>query len=233
MNKKTIVVVLGMHRSGTSCLTGSLQEAGLCLGDVVTSAPFNKKGNRENKTLYQLHEKVLNSAGGSWDNPVVIKQWKKEHQDELSLLVQSYNEYDLWGFKDPRALFTIQGWLDLADEFEFSFVASFRHPSKVAASLMHRNKFSKEESFKLWEVYNLRLLSLMENRKIHLINFDQNKEDYQARMEYILPIVMKGQNIDSSFSFYEDGLINQNKIEELPVKIQGIYNELVIRSNQS
>ena len=32
---------------------------------------------------------------------------------------------------------------------------------------------------------------------------------------------------------YEDGLINQNKIEELPVKIQGIYNELVIRSNQS
>lgn len=43
------VLILGMHRSGTSCLAGSLQEAGLYLGEVNTAAPHNAKGNRESR----------------------------------------------------------------------------------------------------------------------------------------------------------------------------------------
>ena len=39
LKSQQVVVILGMHRSGTSLLTGTLQEAGLVLGDVVTSAP--------------------------------------------------------------------------------------------------------------------------------------------------------------------------------------------------
>ena len=45
------IVILGMHRSGTSCLAGCLEELGLHLGTVITSAPHNKKGNRENPEL--------------------------------------------------------------------------------------------------------------------------------------------------------------------------------------
>ncbi|HBM84618.1 MAG TPA: sulfotransferase family protein, partial [Halieaceae bacterium] len=30
---RRVIAILGMHRSGTSCLTGSLQEAGLELGE--------------------------------------------------------------------------------------------------------------------------------------------------------------------------------------------------------
>ena len=63
------VVILGMHRSGTSVLAGSLQEAGLVLGDVVTQAPHNKKGNRENRAIMFMQEDLLQSNGGSWDNP--------------------------------------------------------------------------------------------------------------------------------------------------------------------
>jgi len=43
------ILILGMHRSGTSCLAGCLEEAGLYLGDVNLKAGFNKKGNRENR----------------------------------------------------------------------------------------------------------------------------------------------------------------------------------------
>ncbi len=31
------IAVLGMHRSGTSCLTGLLEQAGVFLGPVITS----------------------------------------------------------------------------------------------------------------------------------------------------------------------------------------------------
>lgn len=43
-------LVLGMHRSGTRSLAGSLQERGLRLGKVFTSNPYNRKGNREHAT---------------------------------------------------------------------------------------------------------------------------------------------------------------------------------------
>lgn len=53
-----VVIVLGMHRSGTSCLTGLLQQAGVALGNVVKEAAHNKKGNRfdffDNELRHQI-----------------------------------------------------------------------------------------------------------------------------------------------------------------------------------
>ena len=40
------ICVVGMHRSGTSCLTGIMQRMGIELGEVFTENEFNKKGNR-------------------------------------------------------------------------------------------------------------------------------------------------------------------------------------------
>ena len=42
------ILMLGMHRSGTSCLTGIMQALGVHLGEVFTESTWNKKGNREN-----------------------------------------------------------------------------------------------------------------------------------------------------------------------------------------
>ena len=63
------VVVLGMHRSGTSLLAGTLQEAGLELGEVVHSAPHNRKGNRESISIRTLHEDLLERSGGRKRGP--------------------------------------------------------------------------------------------------------------------------------------------------------------------
>ncbi len=43
------VLILSMHRSGTSCLAGSLQQGGMYLGDVYEHSPHNIKGNRGNQ----------------------------------------------------------------------------------------------------------------------------------------------------------------------------------------
>ena len=54
-----VVAVLGMHRSGTSALAGSLEQHGLFLGRVSTSNPHNPKGNRESAEVRRLNEDVL------------------------------------------------------------------------------------------------------------------------------------------------------------------------------
>ncbi len=65
-----VITILGMHRSGTSALAGSLQAAGLELGDVRTEGEtFNQKGNREPSELIALHEDVLITNGGAWHLP--------------------------------------------------------------------------------------------------------------------------------------------------------------------
>ena len=53
------MIVLGMHRSGASFLTGSLQIAGLELGQQSTSDRHNQKGNRENAGFVGFHNDVL------------------------------------------------------------------------------------------------------------------------------------------------------------------------------
>jgi len=64
-----IVAVLGMHRSGTSWLAGSLQDLGLEMGEVSTRDPHNLKGNRESPVLMEIHDGVLVDSGGSWKRP--------------------------------------------------------------------------------------------------------------------------------------------------------------------
>ncbi len=64
-----LICILGMHRSGTSCVTGSLQQAGLFLGACHTWSPHNRKGNRENQDFVDLNDDVLATNDGAWDKP--------------------------------------------------------------------------------------------------------------------------------------------------------------------
>ena len=68
--KSSPIAILGMHRSGTSCLAGSLQEAGIYLGDVVTSAAHNQKGNRENVHSMMMCWAIVVGRGMSSPLPV-------------------------------------------------------------------------------------------------------------------------------------------------------------------
>ena len=67
---KRILCVLGMHRSGTSCLTGSLQQGGLFLGKHHTWNEYNRKGNRENQDVVNLHEAIFKANGLDWKHPL-------------------------------------------------------------------------------------------------------------------------------------------------------------------
>src|SRR6266496_447596 len=97
-----VVSVLGMHRSGTSWLGGSLQEMGLALGNVNMRAIHNAKGNRENQQIRQLHEAVLNANGGDWRHPRYPNAWTPAQRGTLITHIQSMNQKSArWAFKDP------------------------------------------------------------------------------------------------------------------------------------
>ncbi len=180
----TVIAILGMHRSGTSCLAGSMEAWGLPLGKVMTSSPYNKLGNRENPHIFNLHEAVLTDNGGSWQNPLPVTAWRTERLDALGAIIEKYPA-KLWGFKDPRALFLLDGWYRIIPKSRFRYVATFRHPMAVAQSLESRNQMPIDRGLALWSCYNRRLLTLMEELDIPLVNFDVSDSAYSRRIAMI------------------------------------------------
>ncbi len=220
------VLILGMHRSGTSCLAGSLQEAGLYLGEVNTAAPHNAKGNRESHAIMDLQDSVLRANGGAWDAPPERVVWSAEHQARRDAIIATYPTDRLWGFKDPRTLLTLEGWLERLSTARF--VGTFRHPLAVAASLQARNGFSIEKSLALWETYNRRLLEIQKRFGFPLLCFDWPPERYHQRLRKITPLLGLS-TPETGFTFFESALRrNQAKLDDdnLSPSVAALYREL-------
>lgn len=225
------VIILGMHRSGTSCLAGSLQQAGLYLGPVNTKAPHNAKGNRENRDIMDLNDRVLSAAGGSWDNPPDVPvPWSADQIATRDALIAGYPTDKVWGFKEPRTLFTLEGWLNALPNARL--VGTFRHPTAVAQSLNARNGFSFERAMDLWLAYNHRLLQFCEYRRIPMVCFDLKPPNYlrtlvdiSTRLELTPP--------PSGFSFFESRLRRNSIMQELKIRteVRDLYHAMRAMSN--
>ena len=151
-----VIAILGMHRSGTSMLTGCLEEAGLVLGEVETKYnEHNEKGQKEEIFLMELHEAVLQSNGGSWQLPPYTSHWRYFHRACLKLYISKMSSHELWGFKDPRTILLLEEWKKQVTDL--NLIGIFRHPWKVAHSLHKRNGFSYVQGLDLWLKYNRKL----------------------------------------------------------------------------
>lgn len=219
------LIVLGMHRSGTSCLAGILEKAGIFFGDVARSSTFNVKGNIENVRIMKLHDELLRQNNGAWDNPPADVKWPDSLKYERDRIIQEYGNASFWGFKDPRVLFVLDGWLEaLQDVF---LIATFRHPCSVAKSLEKRNKFPPDKSLSLWMEYNKKLLFYYEKFKFPVVSFDLPEAEYKNKIRKLLAL-LRCDSIDNAFEFYENGLRNSQDVSyfDVPEDVREIYEEL-------
>jgi hypothetical protein len=235
--KYTPVLILGMHRSGTSCLAGSLQQCGLFLGKVFEENPFNKKGNRENERIMNVNNRVLAYNNGSWDNPPKQIHWNKELQIERDQIIDDFRRQSqsFWGFKDPRTLITLPFWIDSLEHCKF--VGSFRNPISVAKSLEFRNGMKIDAALDLWKIYNEKLLEMHGKYSFPLISFDLTEAEYFEQIAKILSYLdWPSDKIKQDHKFFDDSLRNHRdfQIEDtLREDVQLIYKKLTnIYENQ-
>lgn len=174
------VAVVGMHRSGTSCLAGCLEDLGLTLGDVNRSAPHNLKGNNENPRFWAVHDAVLARVDAAWDRPPAGPvAWLPSEIAALKAVLADYEPLSRpWGFKDPRATLLLDGWFEAMPDLRL--VGSIRHPLAVAASLAKRNDYAVEMSLGIWEGYNRAMLAWHDRAPFPVI--DYAAPDYEARV---------------------------------------------------
>ncbi len=223
---KRVLAILGMHRSGTSCLTGSLQKAGLFLGKHQTQNKHNQRGNRENQEVLKLHKALLNYNDGKWHQPPKVSEWSKEHILRAKEILKEYSNAGIWGFKDPRSLFFIEGWQNLIPDIEF--IGIYRHPLAVAKSLYERNEFSKELAFNLWHYHNSILIKLHQQNPFPILSFDNNEDEFHESLSALQDCLGLGSVPIKEDRFFTSSLRtkNQFKGQKLPKKIHELYQQL-------
>lgn len=145
-------IVLGMHRSGTSAVAGMLDRLGVRMGpkqarpDWIGRHWSNPTGHFENPDLVRLNGQILGYDGtgvhesSRWDE---IPQRARALAWEIDRTLRAA-EGDLWGWKDPWSVLTIEEFLPHIREPRFIFV--IRDPLQVARSLFRRDGTGLEES---------------------------------------------------------------------------------------
>jgi len=145
-----VVCILGMHRSGTSGLTGIINLLGVDLGPhealALEAAEDNTKGHWEHKEIALINEEILSAYGGSWHEPPALPRgWQTSTLlDDLrararKLIHEQFENVSLWGWKDPRTCLTLPFWQQFVSNPYY--VLCLRNPLDVASSLARRNQF--------------------------------------------------------------------------------------------
>ena len=135
------VVVIGMHRSGTSLISELLSGLGVDMGA--------EGGLWEDRRFVDLNRRILGDAGGDWAHPPehsAIVDAGCDYVDEIEGLVASRarsaregeGEFESWGWKDPRNSLTLSCYLPFLPELRLVFVK--RRKEDVVASLMERHQ---------------------------------------------------------------------------------------------
>ncbi len=149
------MVVLGMHRSGTSSVAGLLARMGVAVGpehDLLVG-PDNPKGHYESARLHMACVRRLAAAGGDWRSPPSIDPAAAidAFRREVGALVDEFDARRPWLFKEPRLCLLARELLPLLTRPLFVHVV--RDPLAVAASLAARDGFALVEALALWERY--------------------------------------------------------------------------------
>ena len=173
------VVILGMHRSGTSAMTRVINLLGLpvCNASDLYGAPDNPTGHWESASLTAFNERLLSLLGGRFDAPPYMRDgWEKDRAiadlySEAAAVFGRVYTTKTWVWKDPRTCLTLPFWRSIwADVPVAVFV--HREPLEVFRSLSRRDGTGKAHCVALWERYVRSALHNAKGLPLVTVRFD-------------------------------------------------------------
>ncbi|MEM7349923.1 MAG: sulfotransferase [Acidobacteriota bacterium] len=178
MAESRVLVITGMHRSGTSLVASILQQAGVMLGEkLLRPNEGNPRGYFEDKELFDFHERLLHRLGESVmvRHPATLGPPDGEADREVRQLIAARSEQPLWGFKDPRTALFLDFWDQRLTDARYVFV--YRHPIDVLLSLLRRGVdfdvlADPFVGLEAWTTYNRKMLDFFRRHKSRCVLAD-------------------------------------------------------------
>jgi hypothetical protein len=194
-----LVFILGMHRSGTSALTGMLAQAGFAVpSDLMPATDANPKGYWESVGIMGLNEGFLARMESHWSSVLPLpagwsasingREWRTSL---INIISESFGGAELPTIKDPRFCTLISGlepWFE-SRLIDISFIIPIRHPLEVSNSLQQAEGIELNKALSLWikSVFGTENATRGYNRKF--IGFDGLMENPINALESCIQLV--------------------------------------------
>ena len=180
MPSRSALVVLGMHRSGTSALTGALRLCGAWVGgaeELTGANRENPQGFWERRDIRRICDQLLHKTQADWwklvdfDPQAIPAAALARQGGKFSGVVSLLNQHPAWVIKEPRLCLLLPVLLEHLDHPVCIHI--YRNPLEVARSLQARNGFGINAGLALWEAYNVHALRASEGLPRVLVSFEQ------------------------------------------------------------
>ena len=190
--KSRAIVVLGVHRSGTSMLTGALDLLGVDLGRrFLPENEWNERGHFELAEVVRIDDELLRLAGKLWDcielppYADIVGRTAPLAATAKNFLTEEFAGSALWGLKDPRMCRLLPFWQDIFKELGAAdaYVLVLRNPLSVARSLERRDGFATEKSCLLWLQYMRAAVAGIRGRRAVVVDYDRFLEEPVSELE--------------------------------------------------
>jgi hypothetical protein len=185
------VVVLGMHRSGTSAATRLVNVLGpaTCPPEAMVRGPWNPNGHYESRALMHLNNALLSQMGPTWWYPPpagpsydAVAARITTTPTQARRVFRRVHRVTPWVWKDPRTSVLLPFWRDALGP-HLAAVVVVRNPLEVARSLQRRHGVPLSFGVALWERYNRLILRHSAGMAVLVTRFDDLVKDSRSWSE--------------------------------------------------
>lgn len=190
-----ILLVLGMHRSGTSAAARVVNLLGAHLGDnLIEPGPDNPDGFWEHAEAVRINDTLLEGLGRTWyDMREMPQDWQStEAAGEAlacieTLIRQDFQPSSLSVIKDPRICLTAPIWIKALRGLNYAVDCLFvvRNPREVVDSLHVRNNWLRGPLYLMWVQYLMEAEAASRHERRALITYDQLMMDWRGTMQRV------------------------------------------------
>ncbi len=218
--EQPILIITGMHRSGTSLTSSLLASAGLDIGkNLLEAGEGNPKGHFENLEFLNFHQDVLYSLGidkVGWTSNNKLTPPPPFFAQAQQLIKQNQSLTQPWGWKEPRTSLFLDFWAGLLPNSRFLFI--FRRPWEVIDSIYRRGDVifhhNPQLAIEVWNSYNQAILNFYEQNadRCLILNLNQIIIDPHQLIDKIQEKLAISLNQPAT-ELYEENLLTQDTSE--------------------
>src|SRR6266404_3783995 len=190
VQRRPIVLVLGMHRSGTSLCSHLLSALGIDMADEIpgpghtSPAPDNPRGHWERWEIAEFHDRILglfnrDYFGRFHDFALPVAWWADPRVAQIRREIVAFLEQRMddshFGFKDPRTVRLMPVWHQIFNELKLApkVVLCLRNPAQIARSLHERDGLDPANGEYRWLVHMIDFFRYASNFDFCAVEYEE------------------------------------------------------------
>jgi len=195
---RAAILVLGMHRSGTSALTWLLGRLGAALpSDAIAASGDNARGYWESQALVKADDQLLRVLRSSWFDPRPLDFSRlsadglRSRKNRIREAIESgWGDARLLAIKDPRQCRCVPVIADVLGEMgiEARALLMLRSPAEIARSIASRDGTTAAYAHLLWLRHMIDAERATRGMMRAVVDYDGMLGDWRGMVGRIAPL---------------------------------------------